>query len=146
MILFVKKEYDYAIRICAYLAGYYQSGPISMAKISQKLFITRPFTTKIVYQLKSSGIVETVQGKDGGVYLNQSPTQLTLYDILTGMGSEQSISECIQRKDFCPLPPPCTIHSYFIRLEDQLIQELKTHVIGEFSFTDSDFDPGKVKL
>lgn len=145
MVFFIKREYDYAIRICAYLAGNYRKGPISISQISEKLFITRPFATKIVFQLKNSNIVQTVQGKQGGVYLTPAPHTLSLYAILEGMGHNATISECIERDDFCPLPAPCNIHSFFINQENLLIDQLKSKTIAEFAFDDRDIDPAKTK-
>jgi DNA-binding IscR family transcriptional regulator len=58
LVFFVKREYDYAIRICAYLAGNYRKGPIFISQISEKLFITRPFAIKSVFQLKNRTIAE----------------------------------------------------------------------------------------
>jgi Rrf2 family protein len=146
LVFFVKREYDYAIRICAYLAGNYQKGPLSISQISKKLFITRPFATKIVFQLKNSNIVQTVQGKQGGVYLNHPPQALSLFTILEGMGHVETVSECIQRDNFCPLPAPCKIHSFFINQENFLLDQLKSKTIAELAFDDADFDPKKTKI
>lgn len=145
MVFFIKREYDYAIRICAFLAGNYQKGPISISELSGKLFITRPFATKIVFQLKNSNIVQTVRGKQGGVYLGLAPPALSLFAILEGMGHNETVSECIERDDFCPLPAPCKIHAFFIDQENFLIDRLKNHTIAEFAFDETDFDPGKIK-
>ena len=143
-MFFIKREYDYAIRICAYLAGNFQRGSIALSEISQKLFITRPFATKIVFRLKSNGIVQTVQGKHGGVYLSQSPDQLSLLAIVRAMGYDVTISDCVENPSFCPLPAPCKIHSFFIDQENLLIDQLKSRKIAEFAFNDSEFDPKKI--
>ena len=145
MVFFVKREYDYAIRICAYLAGNYRKGRITISELSQKLLITRPFATKIVFQLKSSNILHTIRGKRGGVYLDIAPHELSLFSILEGMGHAETVSECIEKNDFCPLPAPCKIHEFFINQENFLLDQLKTHTIAEFAFNDSDLDPGKIK-
>jgi Rrf2 family protein len=145
LVFFVKREYDYAIRICAYLAGNYQKGPLPISQISRKLFITRPFATKIVFQLKNNNIVQTVQGKQGGVYLNQPPQSLSVFTVLESMGHAEPISECILRDNFCPLPAPCKIHSFFIDQENYLIHQLKSKTIADLAFDDRDFDPKKTK-
>ena len=51
---YITKELDYAIRISAYLAGYYQKGAIPVSRISQRLRITKPFATKIIYRLRQA--------------------------------------------------------------------------------------------
>ncbi|KAA3662014.1 MAG: Rrf2 family transcriptional regulator [Calditrichaeota bacterium] len=144
MIFCVKREYDFAIRICAYLGGYYQKGPIPLSTISKNLFITRPFATKIVFQLKKEKILDTVQGKTGGVYLNRPPESLTLFQILQSMGLHDPVSKCVEDPHFCPLPPPCKVHSFFIEQESQLVTALKKKTLAEFLFTDMDFDAKKI--
>ncbi|MCA9732561.1 MAG: Rrf2 family transcriptional regulator [Deferribacteres bacterium] len=145
MVFCVKREYDFAIRICAYLGGNYLKGPIPLSIISENLFITRPFATKIVYQLKGAHILDTVQGKVGGVFLNVAPQNLTLFQILQGMGMHDPVSQCVNDPEFCPLPPPCRIHSFFIEEENRLIRELKSRTLEEFIFTEADFDAAKVE-
>ena len=143
MLLTIKREFDFALRICAYLAHHYKRGPIPISAMSRKLLITRPFATKIVYQLKTGGIVATVQGKEGGVYLNHNPERLTLMSILQGLGPVITTNDCVQDPTFCPLPPTCAIHSFFIDMEEEIIHRLSNRTIAEFAFSDADFDPRK---
>jgi len=141
MNVLIKREYDYAIRICAYLAGNYQKGPISLADISQKLFITRPFATKIIYKLKQHQIVGTTQGKFGGVYLNRPPEKLSFYIVLQAMGFDFALNECIKNPNICPLVSHCKIHLFFVKQNNYLIRQLQEAMISEFAFSDSNLAP-----
>ncbi len=138
MFYLFNKEYDYALRICAFLAGTYKNKQ-SIRQLSEKLFITIPFTTKIIYKLKTSGIVNTERGKSGGITLAKDPGKLNLFEILTAMGLLKKVSECITEESFCPLPAPCKIHSFFMNEEDILLNKLKSIQIEEFKFTEEDF-------
>ena len=135
MYYLAKKEYDYAIRICAYLAGSKGKGLYTLQNLSSTLLVSKPFATKIIYQLKKSNIVNTIRGKKGGVYLDVKPTELSFYQILEAMGMIRSISECIKNEKFCPLPAPCNIHQYFIDQEVKIIRELKKTTINKFAFS-----------
>jgi hypothetical protein len=42
----IKREFDYAIRICAYLAGKMGQGPVPISQISQKLL--QSFKNKMI--------------------------------------------------------------------------------------------------
>ena len=130
----IKREYDYAIRICAYLAGRYQQGPLSIARISERLLITRPFATKIIYQLKKTKILNTVQGKEGGVYLDQPPDKLSVYDVLKAMGFELQINECLVNPIVCPFIESCKIHVFFQQQQELLTENFKKAMISEFTF------------
>ena len=141
MNTFIKREYDYAIRICAYLAGQFQKGHAPIPAIATKLYLTRPFTTKIVYKLKNAGIVDTVQGKVGGVFLARPPEELTIYAILKAMGFNATINECLQKNYRCPLSSMCKIQSFFAVQQNLIIENFKKTKIAEFAFTDVDLIP-----
>ncbi len=134
----IKREFDYAIRICAYLAGKKGHGPLSISQISQKLFITRPFATKIVYRLKQNKILNTTQGKEGGVSLNANIETLSVYKIFESMGFDSSVNECLKIPGFCPLVKTCKIHSFFIEQEEKLLQSFKNKMIKDFVIQESD--------
>jgi len=133
-----KKEYDYAIRICAYLAGSGDNKQFTIQELASALLISKPFATKIIYQLKQSGIVNTTRGKKGGVSLAIIPTKLSFYQIFEAMGLVRSVSACINDKNFCPLPAPCNIHQFFINHEMKIIEELKETTINNFAFSIED--------
>ncbi len=132
----IKREYDYALRICAYLAGRYNQGLVSIGRISKVLLISRPFTTKIIYQLKNEKIVTTVQGKDGGVYLTNPPETVSVYDVLEAMGFDSKLNECLAESHQCPMEGHCRLHSYFFQQERLLIEGFKQKKLVDVIMTD----------
>ena len=134
---FIKREYDYAIRICAYLAGQSAGKAIPISQIANRLFITRPFATKIIYQLKQKRIVQTSQGKIGGVALKIDPRSLSIYDILLAMGFDLALNECLKTPGYCPLDDQCLIHQFFRRQEESLLMAFKEKKINELVITDN---------
>ncbi|HED10109.1 MAG TPA: Rrf2 family transcriptional regulator [Caldithrix abyssi] len=140
MLFSLKKEYDHAIRICGFLAGHYgDSRPIPVRELAERLLVSKPFATKIVYQLRLGGLLASEQGKYGGIRLRLSPRDITLYDILKAMGMGRMISECVLEEDFCPLPAPCKIHGFFMEQEASLVKVFKNRKLAEFAFTEKDF-------
>lgn len=133
----IKREHDYAIRICAYLAGNYQKGPLPLPHISRKLFISLPFANKIIRQLKTAKIVKTVQGKYGGVFLIRDPQTLSLMEILEAVGFRGAVNACTIQPEICPFSDHCRIHRYLTGLEDQLFHALREKTIADFAFSDA---------
>lgn len=131
-----KREYDYAIRICAYLAGSSRDTYFTIKKLSDNLLISKPFATKIVFQLKKNKILNTTRGKNGGVSLAINPRKLTLSKIFKSVGMVTRVDACINDKGFCPLPAPCKIHKYFIDQEKEIINKLEKTTIDNFAFSD----------
>ena len=137
----IKREHDYAIRICAYLAGYYQQGPIPLPTIARRLLISLPFANKIIRRLKKANIVKTVQGKFGGVFLVRDPQGLSLMDILQAMDFQGAVNACTIKPEICPFSDYCKIHVFLTGLEAQLFTALQTKTIHEFAFTNEHLDP-----
>ena len=140
MYYLAKREYDYAIRICAYLAGSGSEAHFSIGQLATKLLISKPFTTKIVYKLKKHKIVNTTRGKNGGVSLAIIPSKLSFYQIFEAMGLERSVSQCIKEDGFCPLPSPCNIHQFFINQEIKIIKDLKEATINNYAFSNDSIE------
>ncbi len=136
MAVFIKREYDYAIRICAYLSNFYKQEYLSVPEVSKKLFLTIPFTTKIVHQLKNKNILETTQGKYGGIRLKVSPNELSFFDILHAMGFDMTINECLKNPEICPIVNNCKVHRFFLTQEQIIIENLKNATINDFKITD----------
>ncbi len=132
----IKREYDYALRICAYLAGRFGSGLVSISRLSTALLISRPFTTKIIYRLKNENIVKTVQGKDGGVYLSQAPENITVFNVLEAMGFDSKLNECLSDDHECPMEGFCRLHSFFREQERDLIDGFKSKKLSDVLMKD----------
>ena len=130
MTAFIKREYDYALRICAYLAGRRDSPVVPISHLSKMLYITRPFTTKIVYQLKNKHILGTVQGKEGGVYLIRPAEEITIFEVLDAMGFNSRLNECLDEDYDCPVENRCRLHLFFEELEKQMMDRLKSKTLS----------------
>jgi len=136
MTVFIKREYDYAIRIVAYVANFYPDKHVAVPEIAKQLFLTVPFTTKIVHQLKKGKIIDTVQGKYGGIKMLKSPEKISFYDVLKAMGFDITINECLKNPTICPLVSNCKIHRFFGMQEMTIVDKLKSARISDFIITD----------
>jgi len=58
---------------------------LSTQSISKVLNIPKPTLVKILKNLSVVGIVETKEGKQGGIRLMKTPAQITILDVLTAM-------------------------------------------------------------
>ena len=133
----IKREYDYALRICAYLAGRKGRELVPISRLAKLLYLSRPFTTKIVFRLKNNKIITTVQGKDGGVFLTGDPSQVSVYDVLHAMGYDSRLNECLARGYECPMEDACKLHLFFAKQEKILIDGFKAKKLSQVAITDA---------
>ncbi len=140
MNFLINREYDIAIRICAFLASYYGKDPIPLSKISKYLYISRPFASKIVHQLVKSKILGSSQGRYGGIFLSNDPRELSVYDVLKALNFKMAVNECLINPTICPLNENCKIHLFFGDQEKILIENFQNKMIIDLAFSKRDLN------
>lgn len=136
----IKREYDYAVRICAYLAGQQPGEPVPISKISQLLQISKPFANKIIFRLRKANIIDSIQGRAGGIFLKVDPEQLSVFEILQAMDFDSVVNECLRNPAICPIIGFCKIHLFFGELQDLIEQKMKEKMISELVIYDHELE------
>ncbi|MCX8084600.1 MAG: Rrf2 family transcriptional regulator [Calditerrivibrio sp.] len=82
----------YAIYALFYIGrlGY----PIKASTISHSTDIPKRFLEITLSKLKSSGILDSKKGPNGGFYLKRPPSEITLLEILSSVESNLNLFEC----------------------------------------------------
>lgn len=78
----VTAKADYAVRAVVELAGSDQASPRKVDGVARAQGIPVSFLENILTQLRSSGIVRSQRGPEGGYWLAQPADQVTLADII----------------------------------------------------------------
>jgi len=131
---FISREQDYALRITARLATLKKGEHISIREISQSMYISKIFAARIVHKLKHAGIINTTQGKTGGVYLNKDPKKISAFEVLQTIGFKVKYNQCLCSDNDCALTGSCRFHLFFIDQENALTERLKKMMISNFTF------------
>ncbi len=76
----------YALAATTIMAEKYISGEhITVVSISDKLGISKIYLEQVFSLLKRGGIVNSTQGAQGGYKLTKSPSQTTVFDVLSAV-------------------------------------------------------------
>ena len=78
----VTAKADYAVRAIVELAGSSQAAPRKVDDVAQAQGIPVSFLENILTQLRSSGIVRSQRGPEGGYWLAQPPEELNLASVI----------------------------------------------------------------
>ncbi len=78
----VTAKADYAVRAIVELAGSSQDSPRKVDEVAQAQSIPVSFLENILTQLRSSGIVRSQRGPEGGYWLAQPPEEVNLAQII----------------------------------------------------------------
>jgi len=78
---------QYGLRMLCQLAADYDKGSLQMGEIGEREGISEKYLGQIMLILRSSGLVQSVRGAQGGYYLSRKPDQIKLaeaFEILEG--------------------------------------------------------------
>jgi DNA-binding IscR family transcriptional regulator len=75
-------------------------------------------------------------GKYGGIKLEKAPSKISFYHVLSAMGFDLTINECLKNPTICPLISDCKIHRFFGQQELTIVDNLKSAMISDFIITD----------
>lgn len=128
----ITREADYAIRTIVYLARHFGKAPIATTEVSEKMEIPYRFSRKISHKLVESGIVGTVRGKQGGIFLIPNPEQLSLLDILKIFDYRTlHVNACCYKADSCSRSGSCSICKRLLKLQEKMHTEFASIKFSE---------------
>lgn len=68
---------------------------------------------KVVQELSQRGYVKAVRGKNGGLYMNSPPADISIGGVVRAMESDLSLAECFGSNNQCVLTPACSLPAIF---------------------------------
>lgn len=109
MVLSQKSQY--AVRAVFELAKRHGTGPVTTAQVAEAQCIPVRFLENILSQLRQTGVVESVRGKEGGYRLSRAPRDLTVGEVLRVIQGPVAEIACAEPVggDTCPLRPGCVL-------------------------------------
>ena len=125
---------DYAMRILQHLHRNKHDIHTAMS-IAEATRMTYPFFIKIANQLKTHGLVSSVQGRNGGYYLGRPAHTISFYDVFLAMEGELQINRCLQDDQFCSKcdPKDCKMYEFLYSLQKKMILELSSQTVADLA-------------
>lgn len=115
----VSRELDYGIRATVVLAAH-EGEVLSKRTIAEGFHIPINFLAIILPKLVHHGLAESLPGPHGGYRLARPAGRITLYDILTAMGRELTINNCLDEAIGCAEQERCPVSPHWARLKEQI--------------------------
>lgn len=125
----ITKNTDYAARALICLA---RSGErfVPSREIAENEGIPLTFLRRIIQQLAREGVVETREGKAGGVKLAADPGKIELTRLIGIFQGKVSLVECIFRRKLCPNRSRCVLRARLKKIEELVLGELAGITVG----------------
>lgn len=128
----ITRSADFAVRIVLFLGV--EGKPYTMPELADKLFIPYNNLSKLVQYLAKAGILQTKQGKKGGVQLLKPMADISLKNVIDVIDGPTRLSDCLADPRFCSLTQVCKLKNVLSDLQnkiDILLDDISIKQISE---------------
>lgn len=109
----------YGLKLMHYLAFNECGEPISLAKISEDLNLSRNYMEQLIQRLRQAGLVTSTRGAYGGYQLSRPSNEITIGQILRAM-DEITLTDCALDPGACSQFDYCECHFIWKQIQQAL--------------------------
>jgi Rrf2 family protein len=113
---------EWGIHCASMLADLPEGAVLPTKVLAEYHGVSETYLAKHLQALKKAGIIGSVPGPKGGVYLLKKPEELTLWDIVGAIEGKEPLFRCTEIRQHSPIPcsrgefdNPCSIHAAMLK-------------------------------
>jgi len=101
----------YAVSAIVDLAKHKDTGPITLASISERQFISLSYLEQLFRKLRENELVESVRGPGGGYLLAKEPRDISIADVMKAVNESVQTTACKSSDQGCHRGSRCETHN-----------------------------------
>jgi len=126
------KACEYGIRALTVIAeASGENRKIGIKEICKSANTPESFTAKILQNLVRRSVISSQKGPTGGFYLQNKPSDITLYDIVDAIDGKAIFNQCGLGLTACNAKKPCPLHYQFEVVRDELTKMCKDNTLED---------------
>ncbi len=125
----------YAIRILCFMA-IDESKMYTANQMTKALGISDKYLRRIMTKLSKSGLIKSIQGRNGGYVFAKSTQQIFLLDIITAVESPKKYTGCFLGFDNCSDEKPCAVHNEWAEARKPIFELLTVTALSDIVSSD----------
>ena len=90
----LSKKADYGLELMLSLAKSYSHGPVSLKKIAKERKLPYKFLGQLASELRSGGLIEAKEGKNGGYFLIKAPKKISVAEVIEILEGPVEFGHC----------------------------------------------------
>ncbi len=123
---------DYSLRLLIYLAVH-RDRVVSIREVSRAYGVSPHIIVKAVQLLVEEGVVASVRGRQGGLRLDRSPSEINVGRILRRTEPDLDLVECFSpATNTCPIAPACGLKGVLMDARKAFLAVLDAHTLADF--------------
>ena len=121
----------YALRAIIELDAMSEGKPIFVREIAKRQDISERYLENIFTQLRASGVLISIKGKNGGFKLAKDPKEINLLEIVTAVEGKLSIVECAGNPNSCAKSADCVSRDIWDEINTTLVEKIGSYRLDE---------------
>lgn len=115
---------DLALRLLMYL-GVHRGRMATIDEVALQYGISRNHLAKVVNELAAAGLIQTVRGRGGGVWLTREPREIRLGEVVRQTEPNFHMAQCFgPAAGACPFSPDCRLRAALASATGSYLDEL----------------------
>ena len=123
----------YAVRAMIELAVHKDKRPMQLKEIAANQDISDKYLEQVMMPLRTSGIVYTKRGSQGGYILRKDPAEVTVADIVYTVEGSIAPVACVDSPGSCQRLDECVVHEVWKNVANAIDRELKSFTLAELA-------------
>ena len=120
----------YAVTAMLDVAIHAETGPVSLADISERQGISLSYLEQLFSRLRKHGLVNSIRGPGGGYRLGKCSTQIYVADVISAVDESINATRCGGKAD-CQSGNQCLTHSLWTDLSNRIEEFLQGISLAE---------------
>lgn len=116
----------YGVRLMIALALHYGKGSVFLKDIARDESISEKYLSLIMIPLRSSGLVNSVRGANGGYILAREPSQINMKEIVDVLEGGGGLVDCVKNPSVCQRVPICVSRDVWAMIDGKISETLST--------------------
>lgn len=121
----------YAVSAMVDLAKNAGRGPITLASISERQYISLSYLEQLFRKLRESGLVDSTRGPGGGYVLAKHPQDITISEIMHAVNETIRTTMCENKAEGCLHGGRCETHNLWTALGHHIQSFLETVTVQD---------------
>lgn len=126
---------EYALRILIYMGKDVQR-MYSAKQLVEALKISDKYLRRLMTDLTKSGIISSIQGRDGGYMIAKKPEEIKLADIIEAIEGMDKYTGCLLGFENCSDENPCALHSSLGNIRQEFFRVFTQKSLNEMDYNE----------
>lgn len=134
---------DHALRLLMYLGACY-GRMATIDEVARQYGISRNHLAKVVNELAADGVIMTVRGRSGGIWLAQDPREIRLGEVVRRTEPNFHMAQCFAGEAAgCPFGAACRLRRSLLQATEAYLAELNRLCLADLLSTDGSTAPDR---